>query len=332
LPAGGPKTNGHILLEIKPAAVAKPNKVKRNLVVLLDVSGSMRLPVEEILTPVILLINRLGPDDRCAVVTFSDRAKAFAAETSMAAYKRDVTPLTTANRTDLLVGLETAVGELRKGRFQNRVDQLVVLTDGLTLGPKGKRFKADHQRACLEVARQANIPITVFGYGSNCDRALLDQLAGNKGKFIYTTSVNQLLDSVMGDVIGLSGVLTRNNNLVVTLTPGLQVNRAYLLGPNGQALGKLRVHNHKLEIPLGDLSEGESIRIALEAVLPKGQTGLVEIAQAQVQYTKPDGSKASTAPAKVELRYTESWERPQRNPALGKIVTEIQYVEKGKTF
>ncbi len=291
----------------------------------------MRLPIEDIVAPVILLMNRLTPQDKGAVVTFSDEAKAFHAATTMPAYKREVKPLTDAPRTDLLVGMEAAVKEIKKGRFQNREDQLVVLTDGLTSGPGGRKTKAIHNQKLLELARASGIPITVFGYGGNCDQVLLTQLARvSDGQFTYTSNVSQLLESVMGDVIGLSGAITRDNVLVLELKTDLKVRQAYLLGPGGRPLGQTRLRGNKLEIPLGTLSEGETIRIALEVVLPSGEVGNLEIADAKIRYRNPEGKTQVTPTRPVNLQYTESHQAARRNRQTADVVPQIQQMSKGR--
>lgn len=323
LPSSGSTMNGYLTFEVGPGKAPAQKKIKRNLVVLIDVSGSMRMPVERIATPVILLMEKLGSEDRGAVVAFSDRAIVFASNTTMAGYKRSLEPLARARSTNLLVGLRAALREIEKGKGSGRTDQLVLLTDGLTSGG------GNHHQQCAIACKEAGVAATVLGYGQSCNRSLLRSIADHSGgDFTYVYDVTQLLETVVGDVLGLSGIVTRNNRLVVRLKNGVRVTRAFLLGPGGRPLAEPRVIDGKLEIPLGDLREGETFQVALEVVLPSGEIGTLGLAEAQVLYDGPDGTPTSTSPTKVDLEYTDGGSRPRRNPKLGDLVPEIQKVER----
>jgi Mg-chelatase subunit ChlD len=321
LPASGPPMNGHLKFKIKPPLQEGEKRIKRNLVVLIDVSGSMKVSLKGIATPVILMMDRLGADDRGVVVAFSDKAKVFPARTALSTYVRQLQPLTEARYTDLSVGLKKALSELAKGQHQGRVDQLIVLTDGLT----GDGRALTHQQKCLQLSEKAGVPMTILGYGRKCNRSLLNQMAGRSGgEFTYVDDVSQLLESVMGDVIGLSGVISRNNRLVVTLISGLKVQNAYLLGRQGRQLGQVRVVNDRLEIPLGDFLEGQEFSVALEVVLPKGELGIMTVAEAEVHYDDVDGAPTVSSRSRVEIEYTDAGSVARRNPELKDILMETR--------
>ncbi len=315
----GKAMSGHIAFEIGPGS-AQSERTPKNLVVVLDVSGSMRLPVERIVTPVMLMMDRLQPADRAVVVAFSDRARVLPSSASMGTYRRLLESLIRASSTNLLVGLEAAQTELVRGRDSKRQDQLVVLTDGLTHSSSHY-----HESHCLEVCQRMGLPITVLGYGENYNRSLLIAMADRTGgEFTYVYDVAELLEKVMGDVIGLSGVVTRNNRLVVTLHTDIKVARALVLGSRGRTIIRPEVNDNQLEIPLGDLREGETLQVVLEVVLPNGELGTLALAEAEVHYDKPTGERTTTAKSEVRVEYTESWTRPKRNRKMQDVTLDFQ--------
>ena len=326
IPSSGPPMNGHLKVKITPpTAPGSKKRVKRNLVVLIDVSGSMGVSTERIATPVSLMMQGLNADDRAVVVAFSDRAMVFQSDTSMATYQRELPALTRARSTNLRVGLETAIKELKKGKQHGRVNQFVVLTDGLThVGSKHY-----HRQTCVSICKEARVPVDVLGYGRNHDAKLLGKIArASGGKYTHVRDVGLLLESVLGDVLGLSGVSTRDNVLILKLAPGVQSNQAFILGRNGRKLGAVRVVNREVRIPLGDLREGEEIEVVLEVLLPRGEVGISEIAKARVEYQQADGQYEHTSESKIHIKYSESWETSKKNPRMKDVLFETQNASK----
>ena len=125
-------------------------------------------------------------------------------------------------------------------------------------------------------------------------------------------------------MLGLSGVQTRNNVLRISLAPGVKARNAYILGRNGENLGKVRVVNQQIALALGDFREGQELEIVLEVDLPKGEVGVSKIANAKLDYIKANGQAGTSRSAQVELEYKESWVKPSKNPAMKDVLFETQ--------
>src|SRR4030042_1897120 len=114
-----------------------------NLSLVLDRSTSMagerqdtaRISAESI-------ISQLRPQDKIAVVTFSDRAEILlSTELSlpMSEARQRLSLIQASGGTEIYQGLSTGVNQLRQVRHPNSVDHVILLTDGRTYGDESAR-------------------------------------------------------------------------------------------------------------------------------------------------------------------------------------------------
>lgn len=118
---------------VPPRADARPAKVARDLIVLLDTSGSMHgEPIEQAKRVTSALVDTLGPDDRLEIVEFSSRTRRWRPEPSAVTddAKREalawVRDLSAGGGTDMVEGILEALRPVRHDAQR----QVIVVTDG----------------------------------------------------------------------------------------------------------------------------------------------------------------------------------------------------------
>jgi Ca-activated chloride channel homolog len=175
-----PADRGYFLLLLSPRAVAEAANVPRDLVVVVDTSGSMEHEkLQQAKAAVNHALNSLGPDDRFALIAFATTPTPFrehlAAATAANLHEARawVEKLRSDGGTDISAALESALKH-RSEKQAGRTFQLVFLTDGLpTVGT------TDPKRILEIVSRHdgEGMRIYTFGVGDDVDTQLLDSLA-----------------------------------------------------------------------------------------------------------------------------------------------------------
>jgi Ca-activated chloride channel family protein len=212
-----PWAPGHKLVLIGARAKAADRREieGRNLVLLLDVSGSMapadKLPL--IKSALSLFVDTLDPDDRLAIVTYAGTTGVALASTP--ARQRDViqraiAALRPGGSTNGGQGLMVAYGIARRAFIAGGVNRVILATDGdFNVG-----IVSQHDLLRLiERERQSGVFLSVFGVGTgNLKDSTMEMLAdrGN-GHYAYLDSLqearrvlvregNSTLDTVAKDV------------------------------------------------------------------------------------------------------------------------------------
>ena len=126
----------------------------------------------------IKVMRNLRPQDIFSVVTFSDRADVLIP----ASYPYDkkklesrIQMLQPSGATEIFQGLHASFNEIQRNVSQERIDHIILLTDGHTYG--------DEQQ-CLSLAEQAakqGIGISAMGIGKEWNDVFLDTLASRTG-------------------------------------------------------------------------------------------------------------------------------------------------------
>jgi Ca-activated chloride channel family protein len=172
--------DGHFLLLISPRAeLARTQQVPRDMVFVLDTSGSMSGPkMEQARRALKFCLDRLSAKDRFAVINFA---------TTVNHYREGLTPVnkqTLADARKWVDELEatgaTAIDDALKAALalrskdQGRTFTVVFFTDGQpTIGETNPQTILKHARE----RNSANTRIFTFGVGDDVNAALLDRLA-----------------------------------------------------------------------------------------------------------------------------------------------------------
>jgi Ca-activated chloride channel family protein len=170
----------YVLLEIAPE-----NKKEElpapplNVSLVLDRSTSMKDEKMDVLkNAAIKVMRNLRPQDIFSVVTFSDRAEVLIP----ASYPYDkrklesnIQMLHPSGATEIFQGLQAGYNEIQRNASPERIDHIILLTDGHTYG--------DEQQ-CISLAEQAStkgIGISAMGIGKEWNDVFLDTLASRTG-------------------------------------------------------------------------------------------------------------------------------------------------------
>lgn len=309
--AAAPWAPAHRLVRIglKGREVALAARPAANLVFLLDVSGSMHHPqklplVQEALR---LLVSRLRPDDRVAIVTYAGSSGLALPSTPVARGAEilaAVAELQAGGSTNGAMGIQLAYDIAKANFVAGGINRVILCTDGDF--NVGVTSESDLVRLVGEKAK-SGVFLTVLGFGmGNLKDATLEQLAdkGN-GNYGYIDSKREAEKLLVEQVNGTLVTVAKDVKVQVEFNPQ-RVAGYRLLGYENRRLAKEDFNNDAVDA--GELGAGHNVT-ALYEVVPAGQAlpeaGTVDaLKYAPAAAARPAGASAEEL-LTVKVRYKE---------------------------
>ena len=319
----------YVLMETKPQQGAGV-RLPLNLGIVLDRSGSMydEQRLDNVIEAVKYLVDNLGPDDKAAVVAFADTAAVAATadlvSSDKARVKRaidDLDLLEIGGGTQMALGMEAALAEVEKYYSPNRLNRLLVLTDGQTY----------EERKCLDLARQHRdrISCSTLGVGVEFNEKLLMEMAEASGaNYHFIADPASIPDLFSKELQGLRNVALTNARIELQLSAGVQVKEAFRASPQIYPFKEITPDsNRTISLPLGDIEAGTPSSALAVLVLPPRRPGRVRLAQADLCYDTPD-AKNQRESLDVVVNYT--LDRAAIGKANGYVMNLVDQVSVAK--
>ena len=221
----------YVLLEIKPQQKSEEIPAPPlNVCLVLDRSTSMKdEKMDVVKNAAIKVLRNLRPQDIFSVVSFSDRAEVIIP----AAYSFDksklearIQMLQPSGGTEIYQGLQAAYDEVQRNASSERVNHIILLTDGHTYG--------DDQQ-CLNLAERASkqgIGISAMGIGKEWNDIFLDTLANRTGgSSRYIARAGDIQRFLVDKFDALARILADDVNLDFKEIPGVELAYAFRTQP-----------------------------------------------------------------------------------------------------
>lgn len=217
------RDQGYFLLLAAPGIEQDTDIVAKDVIVVLDTSGSMEgEKIEQAREALLYVLDHLNPDDRFNIVEFSTGAREYSRELTPAASAADaaawVERLEATGGTDINLALLNAMDMAQP----ERPTMLLFLTDGVAT--EGEQ---DTGRIISNVASAApaNVRLFAFGVGDDVDTILLDTLSSEQhGRTTYVRPGQALNEAVSGFYAGITAPVLADVELNVE---GLTVEDVY---------------------------------------------------------------------------------------------------------
>ncbi len=298
-------THRLVRIGLKGREVSTGSRPAANLVFLIDVSGSMdepnKLPlVKEALR---LLVGRLRPDDRVAIVVYAGESGLALPSTPVAKSAEIVAALdalTPGGTTNGAMGIQLAYDIAKANFVAGGVNRVILCTDGdfnVGVTSEGGLTRLIEEKA------KSGVFLTALGFGmGNYKDATLEQLAdkGN-GNYGYIDTRREAEKLLVEQVNGTLVTIAKDVKVQVEFNPA-QVASYRLIGYENRLLRPEDFNNDAVDA--GEIGAGHTVT-ALYEIVPVGQAS----------------AAATVDPLKYQNRGAESGDR--HSPEL--LTVSIRY-------
>ncbi|NLS17553.1 marine proteobacterial sortase target protein [Rhizobium sp. P40RR-XXII] len=262
----------YVLAYVTPPALSTPQKTGREVVFVIDNSGSMGgTSIEQARASLDYALSRLEPNDRFNVIRFDDTMTKFfpdsltATSDNIASARRFVTGLEAAGGTEMLPPLHAALNDSHQA---NGLRQVVFLTDG----------EVNNEQQLLDAIAQSRGRSRIFmvGIGSAPNTYLMSRAAElGRGSFTHIGSVAEvnermrtLFDKLENPAVTdvAAAFSEKNVNISPNLLPDIYHGEPLVLAERmGKAAGTLTVSGMvgdrpwTISLPLDQASDAKGI-------------------------------------------------------------------------
>ncbi|MGO9486583.1 MAG: vWA domain-containing protein [Rhodomicrobium sp.] len=298
-PAPWKPTNKLVHIGIKGYEIAAKERPRANLVLLIDVSGSMepedRLPLLK--NAFRMLLDELKPDDTVGIVTYASHS-GVALEPTRVAERGKIADvlgrLSAGGSTAGGAGLQDAYRLAEMNFDKSAVNRVILATDGdfnvgITDREQLKRF--------IEAKRQSGIYLSVLGVGrGNYNDRLMQTLAQNgNGVAAYADTLNEARKVLVEEASSSLFPIANDVKIQIEFNPA-QVSEYRLIGYETRALKREDFNNDKVDA--GDIGSGHTVT-AIYEVTPVGAPKFVD----DLRYRKPEAQPARASGSGGELAF-----------------------------
>ncbi len=227
----------YALLEfsIQPDTELLVSSAPMNLSLVVDCSTSMQgLRLDTVKLSAIEILRQLHPSDIFSLVKFNDWAELLITPASLPDTKSaemKVQLLQAGGGTEIFKGLELGFAQVEKSCSPQRINHIILITDGRTYGD---------EENCERLADQCStlgIGISALGIGSQWNDKFLDHMTSKTGgicKFI--PDGGDIRNSILDEISRLASNLTEQMTFNFQVAPEAQLSSVYRIQPDLTAL------------------------------------------------------------------------------------------------
>jgi Ca-activated chloride channel family protein len=298
---GGRPQTVHLYVGLTGRSTRAERRAPLNVAIVLDRSGSMSgRKLEEARRAAIMAIERLQDDDIVSVVTYESTVDVLVPATKARdrdAIARAIRSIEAGGSTALFAGVSKGADELRKFLDRNRVNTLLLLSDGLAnVGPSSP---GDLAQLGASLARQG-IAVTTIGLGLGYNEDLMTRLAGaSDGNHFFVEEAGDLRYAFAREFGDALSAVAQGVDVHIRLPLGVRPLRA--LGREAQISGR------DVYASFGQVFNAQTRYLLLEVEVPAGRPGArLDVAEVDVTYHDLLGGARATARGGTSLAFTDS--------------------------
>jgi Ca-activated chloride channel family protein len=302
LPVTGGEQAVFALVDIKAGTGTTLGTMPANIALVLDRSGSMDgEKMNNLKEAVGYVVDHLGDNDLVSVTIFDDQVETLVP--SRPANNRDeiktgLAGVVVRGGTQISDGLSSGLAEVRKGISKDRVNRIVLLTDGQTW---------DDEDACLKLADEAGrlgVAITSIGIGEEWNEKLLLQIAErSRGNSHWIQNPIAILDAFRQEMEGMQSVAATNVTMTGRMSPGARPVKVFTTVPMIADVSARAVSGNMVQADLGSLDGRKGQAVLIEARVPAHEAGAYRFGQVEIGYLPAGGLSARSIKADLNITF-----------------------------
>jgi Ca-activated chloride channel family protein len=220
---------------IQPGTNHLVPSIPLNISLVVDCSTSMQgIRLDTVKSTAIELVRQLQPDDIFSLVKFNDRAELLIPAgklTDLKSTEMKIQLLQAGGGTEIYKGLDIGFTQVNQFRAANRVNHIILITDGRTYGDEISCNKLADQSSAL------GISISALGIGNQWNDRFLDHITSKTGGICeFVSDINDIRNSVLNELSRLGSNLTEQITYNYQLSQEVELQSAFRLKPDTSPL------------------------------------------------------------------------------------------------
>jgi Ca-activated chloride channel family protein len=272
-----------------------------NVALVLDKSGSMSgEKIQRAKEAARVAVDQLASDDIVSVIAYDSRVRVLVPATKASDKERirdGINQLSPGGNTALFAGVTKGADELNKFLDRNRVNRVILMSDGLAnVGPSSP---GDLKALGARLSRQG-ISVTTLGLGLDYNEDLMSGLSrASDGNHAFVERANDLVrffNLEFGDVMS---VVAKDVTVTIDCAPGVRPVR--VLGREADIVGQ------RVTTRLNQLISRREKFVLLEVEIPPGEHHSDRpVASISVSYGNMSTQSTDTLSRKVQARFSKT--------------------------
>jgi Ca-activated chloride channel family protein len=279
----------------------KEKRTPANIAIVIDRSGSMQGDkIKQARDAARDAVNRLNGNDIVSIVAYDDTVNVVVPATKASdrsAIIAGIERIQAGGSTALFAGVSKGAEEVRKFLERDRVNRIILLSDGLAnVGPDTPGALGDLGASLSK----EGISVTTLGLGLGYNEDLMSQLAqksdGNHAFVEHSKDLVKIFNYEFGDVLS---VVAQEVQVTISCKEG--VRPVKVLGRSAEIVGQ------KVVSTISQLYSNQEKYLMLEVEIPAGKVREVrDIADVKVSYANMETKTADRLTSSVAVRFSES--------------------------
>lgn len=291
-----------------------------NVAIVIDKSGSMQgNKIQQAKAAARAALSQLGPDDIVSIVAYDDTVDVLVPATKVSdreVIERGIARLSAGGMTALFAGVVKGASEVRKFAGKERVNRVVLLSDGAAnVGPASAGELGQLGRSL----RREGIAVTTVGLGLGYNEDLMVQLAlASGGQHVFIEHERQLAQVFREGFGNLATIVAKEVVVKIRLAEGLRPVRVLGRSADSDVVGQV------VTVQMPALYARQVDDVVLEIDVRPLPPQDLQVATIEVSYHNVATNAADKVSMALRAEFTDDRERASRSvvPAVAVAVIE----------
>ena len=292
-----------------------------NVALVIDKSGSMAGDrIARAKQAATMAVHSLGANDIISVIAFDNTVEVVIPATKVAdkaLIARAIQGIHASGGTGLFAGVSKGAAEVRKFLDKNRVNRVILLSDGqANIGPSSP---AELGQLGAALGRQG-ISVTTIGLGRDYNEDLMTQLAGySDGNHAFVDNARDLERIFQREFGDVASVVAQEVELTIRLKHGIRPLR--ILGREGE------IANDVVRLRMNQLYSQQEKYVVVEVEVPAGRAGeRLDLAAMDVTYLNMQTRNQDKLSRSVAVSFSNSEDAVAKATDRKAMVSAVEQV------
>ena len=271
-----------------------------NVAIVIDKSGSMQgEKIRQARNAALQAIDRLRDSDIVSIVTYDSSVRVLVPATKASdrsTIKERIKTISAGGNTALFAGVSKGAAEIRKFLDENRVNRIILLSDGLAnVGPSSPGELEQLGESLIK----EGISVSTMGLGLGYNEDLMSRLAlSSSGNHVFIEDAENLVQVFHNEFDDVLSVVAQKLRIVTTMAEG--VRPVKVLNYPADIAGQT------VSIDLGQLYSRQERYFVVEVEVPFADPGSrMPVADVALQYKNMLTETQDRLTSSVEVRFTD---------------------------